>query len=108
MVELELSAAAQQWVNVVLIWLGYGILAGLLARTILPGQEPRSAAGTLVIGIGGSVGGLTVLEYVWRGDPITPISPLGFFAAVAGTFVLLAVYRVLAASFVISPKDPPS
>ena len=32
----ELSPVAQTWVNVVLIWVGFGSLAGLLARVILP------------------------------------------------------------------------
>ena len=36
MPELELSPAAQQWVNVVLIWVGFGTLSGLLAMLVLP------------------------------------------------------------------------
>ena len=51
MPELELSQTAQHWTNIVLIWIGFGIVAGLLARLLLPGREPAGAAGTLVIGV---------------------------------------------------------
>ena len=45
MAELELSELAQQWVNLVLIWVGFGALVGLLARALLPGQEPKGTMG---------------------------------------------------------------
>ena len=51
---VELSPAAQQVVNVVLIWLGFGVLTGLLARALLPGREPRGLTGTLILGVMGS------------------------------------------------------
>ena len=51
MPDFELSNVAQQWINVTLIWVGFGTLAGLLARTLLPGREPQGAVGTVVIGI---------------------------------------------------------
>ena len=50
----ELSPLAQTWVNVVLIWIGFGSLAGLLARVILPFQEPTGSLPTLTLGITGS------------------------------------------------------
>ena len=49
--ELELSQTAQHWVNVTLIWVGFGTLAGLLARLLIPGREPSGAVGTVLIGI---------------------------------------------------------
>ncbi len=91
---LELSQTAQHWTNVVLIWLGLGILAGLLARFILPGHRPAGAAGTLLIGIVGSTIGPLALS-LFRQDPdFNPISPLGIFAALGGSVVALAVYRL--------------
>lgn len=97
--ELEFSPAAQQWVNVVLIWVGFGTLAGLLAKTVLPGKEPSGTVATMVIGIAGSTLGLLVLSRVtsrWgAATPLNPISPVGMLAATAGAFVLLAAYRLL-------------
>jgi uncharacterized membrane protein YeaQ/YmgE (transglycosylase-associated protein family) len=94
MPELELSQTAQHWTNVVLIWLGFGILAGLLARVLLPGREPSGAIGTLVIGILGSTIGPFALSQCF-GRSFNPIGPLGLLAAVGGSLVALAVYRIL-------------
>ncbi|MGO9111355.1 MAG: GlsB/YeaQ/YmgE family stress response membrane protein [Thermoguttaceae bacterium] len=91
----ELSPAAQTWVNVVLIWIGFGTLAGLLARTILPFQEPAGSLPTLTLGIAGSAVGLGLLSWIQGGGPSNPISPVGFLAAVAGAFGLLLVYHFL-------------
>ena len=97
MPDFELSDVAQQWINVTLIWIGFGTLAGLLARALIPGREPEGAIGTVVIGITGSAIGLFALSWALNRPTFNPISPLGFFAAVGGAFVLVILYRVVAA-----------
>ncbi len=91
----ELSPLAQTWAQVVLIWIGFGTLAGLLARVILPHEEPSGSLPTLTLGITGSAIGLGVLSWIQGGGPSNPISPLGFLAAVGGAFGLLLVYHLL-------------
>jgi uncharacterized membrane protein YeaQ/YmgE (transglycosylase-associated protein family) len=61
MPELTLSPAVQHWIYVVLIWVGFGTLAGLLATVIFPLRHvgPFSA---MVIGIAGSTIGLLGLS----------------------------------------------
>jgi uncharacterized membrane protein YeaQ/YmgE (transglycosylase-associated protein family) len=93
MTDLELSPAAQQVVNVVLIWIGFGTLAGLLAVVILPVRHPSGPIATLLLGIVGSVMGLSALTWFFRGRPLNPISPLGFLAATAGAFLLHIIFR---------------
>jgi uncharacterized membrane protein YeaQ/YmgE (transglycosylase-associated protein family) len=95
--EFEFSPTAQQWVNVILIWLGFGLLAGLLARALVPGRHTVGAVATLVIGVLGSTIGLLGLSYLLQGRPLNPISPVGLLAAAAGAFVLLVLYRVFIA-----------
>jgi len=92
--ELEFFPAAQHWVNVVLIWIGFGTLAGLLARVILPARQPSSPVFTLLLGIVGSLVGLLALSLLFRGRQLNPISPLGFLAATAAAFLLLILYRL--------------
>jgi uncharacterized membrane protein YeaQ/YmgE (transglycosylase-associated protein family) len=94
MPEIELSHAAQHWVNVVLIWIGFGTLAGLLARVILPSRQPSGPMLTLLVGVVGSLIGLLALSYLFPGGQLNPISPLGFLAATAAAFALLLTYRV--------------
>ena len=95
MSQLELSDIAQQWVNLVLIWIGFGTVVGLLAKALLPGREPAGTIGTLVIGIAGSVLGPLVLTLALERKDFNPISPLGFLVAIGGAIVLLMVYRLL-------------
>jgi len=95
MEEWNLAPAAQQWVNVVLIWVGFAMVAGLLARTLVPSSSSVGPIATLVIGMVGSVIGLVGLSYFLQGKSINPISPMGLFAASAGALVLLVMYRVL-------------
>ena len=106
MPELELSPNAQHWVNVVLIWVAFGALAGLLAKAILPVRRPSGSVPTLLLGIVGSVIGLLVLSLVPSGRRLNPISPLGFLAATAGAFLLLILYRLLYGCFFRSKKGP--
>lgn len=96
MPDFELSSVAQQWINVTLIWVGFGTLAGLLARALVPGREPEGAVGTVVIGIVGSAVGLCALSWALKRPTFNPISPLGFFSAVGGAFVLVIIYRIAA------------
>ncbi len=102
MLEFELSPVAQHWVNVVLIWIGFGTLAGLLARAVLPVRAPSGPVPTILLGIVGSMIGLLVLSLLWDSSRMNPISPIGFLTAVAGAFLLLIAYRTT--STVLSRK----
>jgi uncharacterized membrane protein YeaQ/YmgE (transglycosylase-associated protein family) len=105
MTDLELSPAAQQVVNVVLIWIGFGTLAGLLAVVILPVRHPSGPIATLLLGIVGSVMGLFALTWYFRGRSLNPISPLGFLAATAGAFLLHILFRGSQAIFLREKPD---
>ena len=98
--DLAFSPAAQHWVNVILIWIGFGTLAGLLAKIVLPGRDPSGTVGTMVIGTAGSTLGLLVFYRFALGAPdprtFNPISPVGMLAAAGGAFVLLIGYRLVA------------
>jgi uncharacterized membrane protein YeaQ/YmgE (transglycosylase-associated protein family) len=93
----ELSTTAQHWVNVVLIWVGFGSLAGLLARVFLPFREPSNPLSVLTLGITGSAAGLGALSWATGGGPLNPISPLGFLAATVAAFLLLLLYHLFQA-----------
>ena len=96
----ELAQTAQHWVNVVLIWVGFGTLAGLLAGVILPALHPAGPVLTLLLGILGSLIGLLALSLLLGGRELNPISPLGFLAATGAAFLLLVLYRVFHARLV--------
>lgn len=99
MSDMNLAELAQQWVNNVLIWIGFGTMAGLLAKAIMPGRDPGGAIATLLIGMAGSVIGSGTLMYFVGGPRVSPISVIGFLTATGGALILLFFYRLLAGRF---------
>jgi uncharacterized membrane protein YeaQ/YmgE (transglycosylase-associated protein family) len=92
---IELSQAAQHWVYVVLIWIGFGTVAGLLARILLPAREPSSAVIIITLGILGSVIGPLSLSLFFHNRVFNPIgNPLGMLAAVGGALILMVLFRL--------------
>ncbi len=102
---IEVPEVVTQWVNTVLVWIGYGTVVGLLAKAIMPGRDPGGALVTVLLGIAGSVIGAGTLAFFWEGVRVTPLSPLGFVVATAGAFFLLFFYRLLAGRFVREGQD---
>jgi uncharacterized membrane protein YeaQ/YmgE (transglycosylase-associated protein family) len=99
MLDFALSPAAEQWIKVVLIWVGFGALVGLLATVIFPFRRPASPFWAVVVGIVGTTIGLFGLSRLFPGREINPFNPLGFLAATVGAFVLLTLYRLGCALF---------
>jgi uncharacterized membrane protein YeaQ/YmgE (transglycosylase-associated protein family) len=95
-----------QWVNDVLVWIGFGTVVGLLAKAIMPGRDPGGTVATLAMGIGGTVIGCGTLAFFYEGQRVTPISPLGLAVATAGAFILLFFYRILGGYWFVEGDAP--
>ena len=95
----------KQAAHEVLLWVGFGTLVGLAAKAIMPGTDPGGAFATTLMGIVGSVLGCGMVTFFWEGHRITPISPAGFAAGTAGSFLILFFYRLLAGSFLLESED---
>jgi uncharacterized membrane protein YeaQ/YmgE (transglycosylase-associated protein family) len=91
MAAMELLA---QWANDMFVWVGFGVVAGLIAKAILPGKDPGDAFATIVVGVVGTIIGAATL-FFFTGIRVKPISVSGFAAAIAGSGVLLGCYRLL-------------
>jgi uncharacterized membrane protein YeaQ/YmgE (transglycosylase-associated protein family) len=85
-----------QWVNDILVWIGFGTVVGLIAKGIMPGRDPGGTVATLGTGVGGTIIGCGVYSFFVAGERITPISPAGALVATAGAFLILLSYRMLA------------
>jgi uncharacterized membrane protein YeaQ/YmgE (transglycosylase-associated protein family) len=96
----------QNIANLVLVWIGFGTLTGLLAKAIMPGRDPGGAVATLAMGIAGTVIGCGVVSYFWKGHIISPISPLGFCVATAGALTLLFFYKLLGGYYFVEGSGP--
>jgi uncharacterized membrane protein YeaQ/YmgE (transglycosylase-associated protein family) len=92
---IDLSEVFGVWIHEVYLWTGFGTLVGLLARALMPGKDRAGALTTVLLGVGGAVIGSALLAYFWEGYHVTPLSPVGFCAAVAGAFILLLFHRLI-------------
>ncbi|MCN9241370.1 GlsB/YeaQ/YmgE family stress response membrane protein [Streptomyces sp. RY43-2] len=80
----------------VVSWIVLGLLAGAIAKFLLPGKDPGGLIGTTLIGIAGAfIGGW--ISSRWLHHPVTKHFYDGttWLAAIGGSLVLLIVYRVL-------------
>ena len=78
----------------VLSWIVLGLVAGLLAKIILPGKDPGGLIVTILIGIVGAViGGFLGTQLGW-GD-VAGLDLRSIALSIAGAIVLLVALRVL-------------
>ncbi|HEY7454622.1 MAG TPA: GlsB/YeaQ/YmgE family stress response membrane protein [Thermoleophilaceae bacterium] len=73
-----------------------GILAGYIAKALMPGDDPGGFFVTILLGLAGSLIGFFIFtELLGIGD--TEIFDLGgLIGAIIGTMILLGVYRTVA------------
>ncbi|BFV56177.1 GlsB/YeaQ/YmgE family stress response membrane protein [Kitasatospora sp. CMC57] len=77
-------------------WIILGLVAGGIAKFILPGRDPGGLIVTTLIGIAGSfVGGWLSSSLLHRPVNTGFYDPATWIAAVAGAFVLLVGYRIV-------------
>lgn len=71
-------------------WLIVGLVAGAVARLLVPGRDPMGLLGTLILGLVGSLIGGFVGSLLVRGDGF---SPAGLLGSIAGAVIALLAYR---------------
>lgn len=71
-------------------WIVFGLVVGIVAKFLMPGRDPGGFVITAILGIVGAlVGGFVGRMIGWYGEG----DPVGFLMAVAGSIIVLAVYR---------------
>jgi len=79
----------------ILSWLVMGLIAGVLAKFIMPGKDPGGFIVTILIGIAGAfVGGFISSNFLGYGT-VSGFDLHSLLIAVGGALVLLAVHRLL-------------
>lgn len=80
-------------VTTVIVWLLIGLVAGLLARFLVPGRDPMGIGATLVLGLIGSVIGGFLGDLITSGDQ--DFSPAGIIGSIIGAIIALLIYRMV-------------
>ena len=75
----------------ILGWIIIGLIAGAIARWIMPGPDPMGWLGTIVLGIVGSLVGGTILNLVAGGG--MELTPAGIVGSILGALLVLFLWR---------------
>ena len=73
-----------------------GLLAGLIAKAIMPGKDPGGYIVTAVIGIVGALVGGFLAAALFGVHPLDEFFDIStWLTAIVGSIILLAIYRVV-------------
>lgn len=71
-----------------------GLIAGALARLLVPGRDPMGIGATILLGVVGSfVGGFLGYLLFHRGSGAGFLQPAGIVGSVIGAVIVLLLYR---------------
>lgn len=80
----------------ILGWILLGALAGVIAKALLPGDDPGGIFVTTIIGIVGALLGGFIARALGLGDPIDEFFDVStWLAAIIGAIILLVIYRAV-------------
>ncbi|MGH3087329.1 MAG: GlsB/YeaQ/YmgE family stress response membrane protein [Rubrobacteraceae bacterium] len=80
----------------IISWIIFGLIAGVVAKLLMPGRDPGGCIITILLGIAGAfVGGFLYEQFT--GTPQYTQFDLGsFVTAILGAMLLLFIYRLVA------------
>ncbi|HEY3452811.1 MAG TPA: GlsB/YeaQ/YmgE family stress response membrane protein [Myxococcales bacterium] len=78
----------------VIVWIIVGLVAGLIARAIMPGRQPMGLLLTTVLGLFGSVIGGLIGAAVWHRNA-GEFSPGGLVLSIAGALLVLVLFNAV-------------
>lgn len=78
-------------------WIVLGLAAGLIAKALLPGEQPGGVIVTAVVGVVGALAAGFVAQAAGWGDPIDEFFDLSTWAAaIVGAVILLLIWGAVA------------
>ncbi len=81
----------------IIAFLILGLLAGAIAKAIMPGEDPGGIIVTTIIGVAGALVGGFLAAAVFGAHPLDDFFDVStWVTAIFGSFILLAIYRIVA------------
>ena len=78
-------------------WIVLGLLAGIIAKAILPGDDPGGIIVTTIIGIVGALLGGFLAQVLFGNNTVDEFFDIStWLTAIIGSILLLVVYRLVA------------
>lgn len=76
-------------------WIIFGLIAGAIAKLLMPGRDPGGWIVTMLLGVAGAFVGGFIGRAIWGSEGVTGFDPGSFGLAVLGAIVLLFLYRLI-------------
>jgi len=77
-----------------LSWILFGLIAGAIAKLLMPGRDPGGCILTMIIGVVGALLGGFIATWLGFGG-ISGFDLRSLVIAIVGSILLLIIYRVL-------------
>lgn len=79
----------------ILVWIIFGLIAGALAKLIMPGRDPGGCIVTMLIGVAGAfLGGFLHAQFL-GGSGYMQFNVTSMIVAIVGALIILAIYRLI-------------
>ncbi len=79
----------------IVAWIFFGLIAGIIAKLLMPGRDPGGCIITMLLGIVGAFVGGFIFE-LFTGRPQAMRFDFGsLFVAIIGAVVVLLIYRLI-------------
>ncbi len=75
----------------IIAFLIIGLIAGLIARAIVPGRQSMGVVGTIILGMVGSVVGGIIGSLLSPGRQAFSLHPAGIILSIVGSIVVLLI-----------------
>ena len=81
----------------IIAFLILGLLAGWIAKALMPGDDPGGIVVTMIIGVVGALLGGFLAGALFDADPMDEFFDIStWLTAIVGAIILLAIYRAVA------------
>ena len=75
-----------------IIWAVFGLVAGAIARLLMPGRQPMTIFMTMLLGVIGSLAGGFLSFLVMGGGETGRVQPAGWIMSILGAILVLWIY----------------
>jgi uncharacterized membrane protein YeaQ/YmgE (transglycosylase-associated protein family) len=80
----------------ILGWIVLGLIAGAIAKAVLPGDDPGGIIVTMIIGIVGAILGGFLAQVLFGRDTVDEFFDVStWLTAIVGSIILLVLYRMV-------------
>ena len=80
----------------IIVWIVFGLIAGAIAKFLMPGKDPGGWIVTILLGIAGALVGGWIGSVLWGSAGFTGLNFRSVVLAIFGSMILLGIYRLFA------------